>query len=149
MTFSSFLKFLSYQITSNKWHLYSLCRLASVEILSVMSWVERRRCRRGLFSETKFNRKIKESNLDQEQHGHQWNRGFFQRWMKTRLREVQLIKTRGVIWRRASSPWRDLAIDYPRSGLGGMEIFHINALKRASQSSIHSTKFVLASIFFF
>ena len=33
--------------------------------------------------------------------------------------------------RRASPPWRDLAIDYPRSRLGGLEIFHINALKRA------------------
>ena len=31
----------------------------------------------------------------------------------------------------ASPPWRDLAIDYPRSRLGGLEIFHINALKRA------------------
>ena len=33
--------------------------------------------------------------------------------------------------KRASPPWRDLAIDYPRSRLGGLEIFHINALKRA------------------
>ena len=33
--------------------------------------------------------------------------------------------------RRASPPWRDLAIDYPRSRLGGLEIFHINVLKRA------------------
>ena len=33
--------------------------------------------------------------------------------------------------RRASPPWQDLAIDYPRSRLGGLEIFHINALKRA------------------
>ena len=33
--------------------------------------------------------------------------------------------------RRASPPWRDLAIDYPRSRLGGLEIFRINALKRA------------------
>ena len=32
---------------------------------------------------------------------------------------------------RASLPWWDLAIDYPRSRLGGLEIFHINALKRA------------------
>ena len=32
--------------------------------------------------------------------------------------------------RRASPLWRDLAIDYPRSRLGGMEIFHTNALKR-------------------
>ena len=30
--------------------------------------------------------------------------------------------------RRASPPWRDLAIDYPRSRLGGLGIFHINAL---------------------
>ena len=64
------------------------------------------------------------------------------------------------IWRRASplgraSPLcRDLAIDYPRSRLGGLEIFYINAPKRtgpprglASQSSVHTTKFVLASIF--
>ena len=29
--------------------------------------------------------------------------------------------------RRASPPWRDLDIDYPRSRLGGLEIFHINA----------------------
>ena len=56
--------------------------------------------------------------------------------------------------RRASPSWRDLAIDYPRSHLGGLDIFHINALKRAallgrlaSQSSVHTTKFVLASIF--
>ena len=33
--------------------------------------------------------------------------------------------------RRASPPWRDLAIDYQRSRLGGLEIFHINAFKRA------------------
>ena len=33
--------------------------------------------------------------------------------------------------KRTSPPWRDLAIDYPRSRLGGLEIFHINALKRA------------------
>ena len=50
----------------------------------------------------------------------------------------------------ASPPWRDLAIDYPRSRLGGLEIFHINALKRAallgglaSQSSVHTRKFVI------
>ena len=30
--------------------------------------------------------------------------------------------------KRASPPWRDLAIGYPRSRLGGLEIFHINAL---------------------
>ena len=36
--------------------------------------------------------------------------------------------------KRASPPWRDLAIDYPRSRLGGLEIFHINALKRAGHS---------------
>ena len=58
--------------------------------------------------------------------------------------------------RRASPPWRDLAIDYPRSRLGGLESFHINALKMlallgglSSQSSIHTTKVVLTSIFFF
>ena len=33
--------------------------------------------------------------------------------------------------RRASPHWRDLTIDYPRSRLGGLEILHINALKRA------------------
>ena len=32
--------------------------------------------------------------------------------------------------RRASPPWRDLAIDYPRSHLGGLEIFNINAHTR-------------------
>ena len=32
---------------------------------------------------------------------------------------------------KAGHPWRDLTIDYPRSRLGGLEIFHINALKRA------------------
>ena len=32
--------------------------------------------------------------------------------------------------KRASPPWRDLAIDYARSRQGGMEIFHTNALKR-------------------
>ena len=49
----------------------------------------------------------------------------------------------------------DLAIDYPRSRLGGLEIFHINALERAglprraskSKLRIHTTKFVFASIF--
>ena len=41
-------------------------------------------------------------------------------------------------WRRASPPWRDLAIDYPRSRLGGLEIFHINALKRASKSKLRT-----------
>ena len=40
--------------------------------------------------------------------------------------------------RRASPPWRDLAIDYPRSRLGGLEIFHINALKRASKSKLRT-----------
>ena len=57
--------------------------------------------------------------------------------------------------RRASSPWRDLAIGYPRSRLGWLEIFHINAHKwagppirgLASQISVHTTKFVLTSIF--
>ena len=34
-----------------------------------------------------------------------------------------------VYERRASPPWRDLAIYYPRSRLAGLEIFHINALK--------------------
>ena len=38
--------------------------------------------------------------------------------------------------RRASPPWRDLAIDYPRSRLGGLEIFHINALKRAGPQQV-------------
>ena len=33
--------------------------------------------------------------------------------------------------RRASPPWRDLAVVYPRSRLGELHIFHINALKRA------------------
>ena len=33
--------------------------------------------------------------------------------------------------RRASPPWRDLANDNPRSRLGGLEIYHINALKMA------------------
>ena len=36
--------------------------------------------------------------------------------------------------RRAGPPWRDLAIDQ-RSRLGGLEIFHINALKRAGLPS--------------
>ena len=46
--------------------------------------------------------------------------------------------------RRASPLWRDLAIDYPRSRLGGLEIFHINALKsadpprRASKSKLRT-----------
>ena len=31
-------------------------------------------------------------------------------------------------YERVSPPWRNLAIDYPRSRLGGLEIFHINAL---------------------
>ena len=35
--------------------------------------------------------------------------------------------------RTTSPPCRCLAIDYPRSRLGGLEIFHINALKRASK----------------
>ena len=30
----------------------------------------------------------------------------------------------GLYERRASPPWRDLAIDYPRSRLGGLENFH-------------------------
>ena len=33
--------------------------------------------------------------------------------------------------RMASPPWRDLSIVYPRSRLGGLEMFHINTLKRA------------------
>ena len=61
--------------------------------------------------------------------------------------------------RRASHLWRNLAIDYPRFRLLGLEIFHI--YKRtdlrglallgvlASQSSVHTKKFVLASIFNF
>ena len=32
--------------------------------------------------------------------------------------------------RRASQPKRDLAIDYLRSHLGGLEIFHINTVRR-------------------
>ena len=62
-------------------------------------------------------------------------------WMTLYLCDVHGVRfqwLRGVfIWRRASPlgraspPWRDLAIDYPRSRLGGLEIFHINALKRA------------------
>ena len=34
--------------------------------------------------------------------------------------------------RRASPPRRDLVIQYPRSRLGGLEISHVNAIKRAS-----------------
>ena len=56
--------------------------------------------------------------------------------------------------RRVSPLWRDRAIDYLRSRLGGLETFHINALKRAgplgglaSQSSVHKTRLSLASIF--
>ena len=56
--------------------------------------------------------------------------------MRCTWRKVSMAK--GVfIWRRASPlgraspPWRDLAIHCPRSRLGGLEIFHINALKRA------------------
>ena len=53
--------------------------------------------------------------------------------------------------RRASPPWRDLAVDYLGSRLGGLKIFHIIALKRAgpglegqaSQSFVHTTKFCL------
>ena len=33
--------------------------------------------------------------------------------------------------RRASPPKRDFAIDYPRSRIGGLEIFHISVLRRA------------------
>ena len=36
--------------------------------------------------------------------------------------------------RRASPPRQDLAIQYPRSRLGGLEIAHVNAIKRASHS---------------
>ena len=54
------------------------------------------------------------------------------------------------LYDEGSLPWRDLAIDYQRSRLGGLEIFHINAFKRAGPprraSSVHTTKFVLASI---
>ena len=60
--------------------------------------------------------------------------------------------------KRASPPWRDLAIGYPRSRLGGLEIFHINALNTThsytllytpihSYTLLHTTEFVLASIF--
>ena len=46
---------------------------------------------------------------------------------------------------------------HPRSRLGGLEILHVNALKRAdhpigglaSQSSLHTAKFVLASFPFY
>ena len=34
--------------------------------------------------------------------------------------------------RRASPPRRDLDFQYPRSRLGGLEISHVNAIKRAS-----------------
>ena len=55
----------------------------------------------------------------------------------------------------ASTPRPDLAIDYPRSRLGVLEIFHINAIKRAgpprraSKSKLRTltTKFVFVSIF--
>ena len=43
---------------------------------------------------------------------------------------VSLSRLRGCLTyeRKASPPWQDLAIDYPRSRLGSkMEIFHINA----------------------
>ena len=51
--------------------------------------------------------------------------------------------------RRASPPWRDLAIDYPRSHLGGLEIFHdINALKRAQASRTHDNLVCLGQHFF-
>ena len=42
--------------------------------------------------------------------------------------------------RAASPPWRDLAIDNPRSRLGGLHI-HLRGL--ASQSFLHTTEFVL------
>ena len=35
---------------------------------------------------------------------------------------------------RASPPKRDLTVDHPRSRLGGLEISHVNALKRAGPS---------------
>ena len=55
--------------------------------------------------------------------------------------------------RRASHPWRDLAIDCTISRPRGLQSFHLNVHKRAgllgglaSQSSLQTTKFVLASI---
>ena len=54
-----------------------------------------------------------------------------------------------VYMRRASPPWRYLAIDYPRSHLGGLEIFHdINALKRAQASRTHDNLVCLGQHFF-
>ena len=53
MDFSIFLKILSIQITFHQWlnvktNPRELCRLENVEMLSVTSCVERRRCRCGL-----------------------------------------------------------------------------------------------------
>ena len=42
--------------------------------------------------------------------------------------------------RTTSPPCRCLAIHYPRSRLGGLEIFHINALKRASKVKLRIHK---------
>ena len=58
--------------------------------------------------------------------------GFSPLWRDPASQLNSLSKFVFVIYeRRDSPPWRDLAIDYPRSRLGGLEIFHINALKRA------------------
>ena len=58
--------------------------------------------------------------------------------------------------RRAGPPWRDPAIDYPRSRLGRLETFHINALKRAgpprrvaSRSSVYTRQSLSWPAFFF
>ena len=42
--------------------------------------------------------------------------------------------------RTTSPPCRCLTIDYPRSRLGGLEIFNINALKRASKVKLRIHK---------
>ena len=42
--------------------------------------------------------------------------------------------------RRASPPKRDLTIDYPRSRVGGLEISHINILRRAGPTITHACK---------
>ena len=46
--------------------------------------------------------------------------------------------------RRASPPWWDLAIDYRRSRLGRLKMFHINASPARSASKSNTTK-----LFFF
>ena len=59
-----------------------------------------------------------------------------------------------LYYKRASPSWRDLAIDLTETSPRRAGNFHINALKRAdplgglaSQSSVHTTKVVLTSIF--